>query len=86
MEKVAIVTSGTFPVPPTKGGAVENLIQMIGNQNQILKKLDITIFSIDDLEARNQSKDIEDKYTKYTFVSIPWLVKFFNLLIYKKNR
>lgn len=82
MEKVAIVTSGIFPVPPTKGGAVENLIQMIGNQNQILKKLDLTIFSIDDLEARNQSKNIEDKYTKYRFIRIPWIVKFFNLLIY----
>ncbi len=82
MEKVAIVTSGTFPVPPTKGGAVENLIQMIGNQNQISKKLDLTIFSIDDLEAKNQSKNIEDKYTKYRFIRIPWLVKFLNLLIY----
>ena len=82
MEKVAIVTSGTFPVPPTKGGAVENLIQMIVNQNQISKKLDLTIFSIDDLEARNQSKNIEDKYTQYRFIRIPCLVKFLNLLIY----
>lgn len=80
MEKVAIVTSGTFPVPPTKGGAVENLIQMISDQNQVSKKLNLTIFSIDDDEARNKSQKI--KGTKYKFIRIPRIVKFLNILIY----
>ena len=29
MKKVAIITSGYFPVPPVKGGAIEALINML---------------------------------------------------------
>lgn len=80
MKKVAIITSGIFPVPPTKGGAVENLIQMLSRENNLFNELDLTIFSIYDDEAKKKSK--LDTDTDYRFVKIPLIIRFFNIIIY----
>ena len=46
--KIAILTSGVAPVPATKGGAVENLIQHILEVNEKNKsfKLMFIVFTI----------------------------------------
>lgn len=51
MEKLAIITGGFLPVPATKGGAVENLIQNYMDYNEVNYNFDITIFSDYDNEA-----------------------------------
>lgn len=79
MKKVAIITSGVFPVPPTKGGAVENLVQIISKENDIFKKINLTIFSIYDKKAQEESNLYS---TRYRFVKIPMLINFLNLAIY----
>lgn len=80
MKKVAVITPGTFPVPPTKGGAVENLIQMLSRENNLFNQLDLTIYSIYDDEAKKKSK--LDTNTDYRFVKIPPIIRFFNIIIY----
>lgn len=44
--KIAILTSGTLPVPAVQGGAVENLIDTYLEYNDIHKLHDITIYSV----------------------------------------
>ena len=34
MEKIAIITSGFLPVPASKGGAVENIVVNLLNENE----------------------------------------------------
>ena len=36
---LAVITSGFLPVPPTKGGAVENLLYNLVKRNEIEKKI-----------------------------------------------
>lgn len=40
-EKIAIISYGGLPLPPVKGGAVENLIQFFVENNEIQKKAEI---------------------------------------------
>lgn len=61
--KVAILTSGVAPVPPTKGGAVECLVEHILNENEINKEIDIDLYSIYEKDAEL----ISQKYKKTNF-------------------
>lgn len=47
-EQVAIITSGYLPVPPTKGGAVENIIYNLIRENERFHACDFTVYSIAD--------------------------------------
>ena len=60
MKKIAMITSGFLPVPATKGGAVENLIVNLLNENEKNKKIKFEIFSIYDQDALNKSKKYEN--------------------------
>lgn len=80
MKKIAIITSGVFPVPPTKGGAVENLIQNVITENEKDKKLSLYIFSIGDKQAQKISSNF--KNTKFYFVNIPQIISFLNIMIF----
>ena len=51
MKKICIITQGMLPVPAVKGGAVETLVEYILNCNEVGKKLDITVLSVEDEEA-----------------------------------
>ncbi|CUP47530.1 group 1 glycosyl transferase [Clostridium baratii] len=61
--KVAILTSGVAPVPPTKGGAVECLVEHILNENEINKEINIDLYSIYEKDAEL----ISHKYKKTDF-------------------
>lgn len=63
---LAVITSGFLPVPATKGGAVENLLVNLIEENEEQKNINFNIFSIYDKEAIEQSKKY--KYTSFTFV------------------
>ncbi|VYU05217.1 glycosyltransferase [Clostridium butyricum] len=65
--KIAIITPGSLPVPPIKGGAVENLIYNIISENECSKKgIDIDVFSIVD-KGINVST-LKEKKTNYFFI------------------
>ena len=63
--KIAILTSGVAPVPATKGGAVENLIQHILEVNEKNKSFQIDVYSIYDLKAEEEAKRYKNTKIKY---------------------
>ena len=56
--KLAIITSGFLPVPATKGGAVENLIENFLKMNEECKDYEITVFSVYDQQAIEEAKKL----------------------------
>lgn len=64
--KLLIISSGVLPLPPVNGGAVENLIDMLLQDNEINKKYDITVYSVFNSEAIEKS--IKYKNCKFKFI------------------
>ncbi len=60
MKRICIISSGVLPVPPTQGGAVENLIYFLAEHNEMVKKNDMTIISIFEDSAYNQSDNFHN--------------------------
>ena len=78
--KVAIVSSGYFPVPPVRGGAIESLIEILVKENDIINKLDLTVFSMYDKSAEGIARDYIN--SKIIFIKIPRIVQILDILIY----
>jgi len=73
-----IITKGTLPFPPVKGGAVENLLQIIVEKNEAYCDFKFTVFSISD------NKIVNDYNNKYAKCSIKYING--NSCIYKLKR
>lgn len=71
--KIAIITSGFLPVPATKGGAVENLTENILKENEQYKKMKLTVFSIYEKNAIEESNKY--KFTNFKFIKVNFLIK-----------
>ncbi|MBP3775775.1 MAG: glycosyltransferase family 4 protein [Prevotella sp.] len=67
--KIAILTSGILPVPATRGGAVENLIDFYLEYNNQYHLHDITIYSVDDEEAMHHPA-LHSDVNHYHFVDV----------------
>ncbi|WP_409228223.1 glycosyltransferase family 4 protein [Gudongella sp. SC589] len=67
--KIAIIPTGKLPIPAVMGGAVETGIQQLIEQNEIHELLDITVFSINNNEAREESKKYNN--TRFVFLNNP---------------
>lgn len=65
-KKIAIISPGGLPLPATKGGAVENLINTLIDYNEDTNLYDLNIFSIYDKE----SKKISSRYDNSIFTYI----------------
>ena len=77
--KIAIVTAGVLPVPPTRGGAVENLVYTLINENEKSNNpIKIDVYSI----PCDKAISIEEKYTRYYFNKYNW---FERNIIYKNK-
>lgn len=68
MIKICIIMQQFFPVPAVKGGASEQLVNCLADENEKEKKIDITIISIFDSEAVKASKLY--KNSKFEFIPI----------------
>lgn len=79
--KIAFLTYGTSPVPATKGGAVENLIEDLLDENEKRHSLDMTVFSIYDEKAGQKARNY--KYTDFRFVRCPGIVDLVDKCIYR---
>lgn len=55
--RIAILTPGILPVPAVKGGAVENLVQEILDENRTDDSLNITVFGLADQSARSAAAE-----------------------------
>jgi len=82
--RVCIISAGYFPVPAVKGGAVENIIENIINENELYNKLDLSVLSCYDKQAKIKS----DNYlnTEIMFVKIPHIIKMVDKLIFVFNK
>lgn len=81
MIKILIITSGVLPVPAVKGGAVENLIQMLLDENEKKYKNEITVASIYDERSEKEAKQY--KYAKFEFFKENKIFKYFRGIINK---
>ena len=80
MKQICILTAGTLPVPPVRGGAVENLIDMILRENESACSAKFTVASIYDEEAaRNVS---EYRQTEFHFVEIPKAIRILDGIVH----
>ena len=70
--KLAMITSGFLPIPETKGGAVENLIENVLNMNEKYKDYEITVFSVYDKDAVEVSKNFNN--TNVIFIKSNFLI------------
>lgn len=66
--KLLIINSVSLPLPPVKGGAVEYLIDAFLIDNEKRHAHDITVYSIYDEHAQEESRKY--KYTKFKFIKI----------------
>lgn len=80
MKNIAIITSGFLPVPATKGGAVENLIVNLLNENEKNKKIKFEIFSIYDQDALNKSKKYEN--SNFRFIKVNHFIKNIDKMVF----
>jgi len=66
MKKVAFIPCGVLPIPATKGGAVENLVQQLLDKNELHGEYEMIVYSPYERKAQVCSK----KYSNTTFVFI----------------
>ena len=74
--KVAVITSGYLPVPPTKGGAVENIIYNLVKKNEKYGECLLTIYSIIDCYSENF------RNTNVEYINVPALVQLLDKILY----
>lgn len=85
-------SSGCFPVPATRGGAVQTLIEQIVCQNEIKSKLNLEIVSFYDAAAEGKAKN-QYPNTVFRWIKVNGFTKildklaywFFSKLLRKKN-
>lgn len=78
--KIAIITSGYFPVPAVLGGAVEALDENIIKQNEIEKKIKLVVFSCYNEQAYKKSKEYTS--TIFEFIKFPIIIQVLDKFIY----
>lgn len=67
--KIAIITSGLLPLPASKGGAIETLIDSFVKENEKQKKFEITIYSLSDKEAKKIAREKNYHFCHYVYIS-----------------
>ena len=78
--KIAFLTDGKSPVPATKGGAVENLIEDLLDENEKKHKFDFSVLSIYEKQAGVKANKY--RFTNFYFVKCIGIVKVLDKLVY----
>lgn len=78
--KVAFLTGGTSPVPATKGGAVENLIEDLLDENEKEHCFDFSVLSLYEDKAWEQSQKY--KHSNFYFTKCPRMINRMDRYIY----
>lgn len=78
--KICLFTVGVLPVPPVKGGAVENLIKLLIDENELYSKVSFTVTSVFDSDAVKISNNY--KNTDFFFVKTPSFIKLLDKTIF----
>lgn len=64
MKNIVVIAPAQLPIPPTRGGAVENLVNLWIEENERKKRINLTIISPFDIEA----KEISIQYKNTQFI------------------
>lgn len=80
MMKIAFLTVGMSPVPATRGGAVENLLEDLLDENEIKHNFDFSVLSLYEKEACEKSKEYRN--SKFYFINPPKAVNTLDKGIY----
>ena len=59
--KVLVISPGVLPIPASKGGAVEKLIESYMRYNEIHHKVDFTLYTV----KHESDYDLKFKNTKF---------------------
>lgn len=78
--KIAFLTNGTSPVPATNGGAVENLIEDLLDENETKSCFEFSVLSLYESKAEEQSRRY--KKSQFYFIKCPTFVNFLDKVIY----
>lgn len=79
--KIAIITSGYMPVPATKGGAVETLVENILYEKE--KRVDNNEFYIfTDFDIKAKQKSEKYKKSKFIWIKTPKILKMMDCIIF----
>ena len=62
MKRIVIIAPAHLPIPATKGGAIEKLIEHLLKQNELLHKIDFTVITPYDKDADVQSQKYENTH------------------------
>ena len=84
MEKknICIITQCSLPIPTTKGGAVETLVEYILMENERMDKYHFTVISVEDDQAKQQSK----QFKNVEFIYVNQSNKLLNRLVFQMYR
>ncbi|MDD6072385.1 MAG: glycosyltransferase family 4 protein [Clostridiales bacterium] len=66
MKKIALILPEVYPVPAVKGGAIEELVTILIEQNEIEQKANFVVFSMEDASAEEIAKQY--KHTKIVYL------------------
>lgn len=66
MKKIALVLPEVYPVPAIKGGAIEELVTILIEQNEIEQKAEFIVFSMENEEAEEKAKAY--KHTQMVYI------------------
>ena len=69
MRKICFVTCGALPVPAIKGGAIEQLIELLINENERTPKFEFTVVECCDSKVEQEFKKY--KYTHFVQLKHP---------------
>lgn len=83
-DKVLILVPGNYPMPPTRGGAVETLVQDLIEENERQRLLNITALSYYEAEAERLSERYQA--SRYLYVRIPKLVLDLDRLLFSLTK
>ena len=87
---ILIISPGVYPVPATKGGAVENLIEILMKSKEITNQHKITVYTVYDEKAKKEAEKLNCRikyvYTNKKFYQLQRVIRhiinrFFNIYI-----
>lgn len=82
MKRICFITQCSLPIPTTKGGAVETLVEYLLNENEKREEYEFTVVSIGDEKAEK----IANQYKKTKFIYIDPAKKRVNAVLFQIYR
>lgn len=84
MKKICLVSPGALPIPNIYGGAIETLITNFMEQNEIYHKVDLTVISVYNSEAKKLSQKF--RYTKIIYIKKYFCNRFCTSIMCRLNK